>query len=138
MGLSFNRLNYTIQDVFGESSYAEKMKKKYKGVVDTLEKNINSIGDIECTKQLLANNFEKCENICNLLSGEIRNVVTAVDESNQTEIDDIIKTMSTALSDMKKALETAREKYKYWCDEVSKEDKEMKTHDKKYYDSKKS
>ena len=28
MGLSFNRLNYTIQDVFGESSYAEKMKKK--------------------------------------------------------------------------------------------------------------
>lgn len=38
MGLSFNRLNYTIQDVFGESSYAETMKKKYKGVVDTLEK----------------------------------------------------------------------------------------------------
>lgn len=132
--MSLERLIYNIKDAFSKKTYAESQKKKYENMLEKLnETNIRA--ELNMVEEQLISDYDKLELNSDCAQGKIKNIFVEKEQINRARAKMIIKNCSDALDDITYARATIESKYDYWCQEVIREDNEMKVYQEEYYAS---
>lgn len=134
MSSLLQRLRYMINDAFGKKTHAENQKKKYRDVIKRVEKQIKKTDNLEYMLGELKRDYVRMEVNPDSAQGKLSTTFVTKESVNRKASEKLGSNLKSGISDAKENLALAQEKYDYWCEEVEREDREMKIYQQEYYE----
>lgn len=133
MSSLLERLRYTINDIFGNKTYAESQRDKYKKVVKGLQEQLEKTGNLDDVLEQLKNDYDTMEVNPDSAQGKLSTTFVTKETENRQAVESLGADFKAAISEVKTKLEFAQGEYEYWCSEAEREDREMKIYQQQYY-----
>lgn len=133
MSSLLERLRYTINDIFGNRTYAESQRDKYKKVVKGLQEQLEKTGNLDDVLEQLKNDYDTMEVNPDSAQGKLSTTFVTKETENRQAVESLGADFKAAISEVKTKLEFAQGEYEYWCSEAEREDREMKIYQQQYY-----
>lgn len=128
-----DRIRYEGFDYFYDS-YAEEQRDLYKRIIEDIEEQLENTNGLASAKEGLENDLECMEENPNCAEGKLKTTFDDREGIVRSQLSSITESLEADITTINEKLELLREEYKFWKNEASREDEEMKIYDKKYYD----